>query len=469
MNAHRRLGLVAAALAAVLAGALLAAPAKSIDAPGLSKPPPSTIKTHTLRFGPVSLGGYEVKFNTDHPQTPGIDGSLIAMDARVVDRDGNPIPPQRVMLHHLLFTNEGRFEGDRHDGVCGDIPRERFYGKGEEGQKLDLPTGYGYPLRAGDRWRLNWMLMNHRLEREQAYIEYTMTIDTDPGRIPVRPLWFDVAGCRNGALYNVPGGGRPDSTHSKSTTWTAPESGLLVAGGAHLHGGATNTVVSEPSCEDRSLFQSKPLYGMPDHPYYKVFPVLHEPGPAASGWFRSEKGIPVAAGEKLRISSQYDDSRPHMAVMGIMHIYMAPGGSAERCQPLPDDIRYSGIDGPGRWSPPRIRVPLWRLDRRGRPRRVERLGGRRYRSRGDATVDVSNFAFSKPTLSVPLGASVLWRFHDRVRHTVTLANGPLGLGSLFLRRGQTFKQRFTRPGVHRLFCSLHPVTMREIVRVRRRR
>jgi hypothetical protein len=467
MNARRRLGFVAAVAGAAL---LPTPPASEAQLLPNQTSGESTIKRQTFRFGPINLGSYQVRFKTDFPQAPGVDGSLVAMNARVVDRDGNPIPPQRVMLHHVLFLNQGRFEGDRHDGVCGDIPRERFYGKGEEGQVLHLPKGYGYPLRAGDKWRMNWMLMNHRLEREEAYIEYTTIVDTASGLTPVRPLWFDVVGCRNGSLYDVEGRGGRDSTHSKSMTWTAPENGRFVAGGAHLHGGATNMIVNEPDCDSRWLFDSKTLYGNRDHPYYQVRPVLHEPGPISSGWFESEKGIPIAKGERLRITSKYDDRRPHMAVMGIMHVYMALGGaSSAKCQPLPDDIRYSGVDAPGRRSPPTIRVPLTQIVRRGQPRTVERLPGRLFRLGGDTTVDVRKFRFSKTNLSIPAGASILWRFRDRTRHAVTLANGPLGFGSNFFRRGQRYEQRFTRPGVHQIYCQIHPVSMHEIVKVRKRR
>ena len=32
---------------------------------------------------------------------------------------------------------------------------------------------------------------------------------------------------------------------------------------------------------------SRPLYGLPEHPYYNVLPVLHEPGPIATSWITS--------------------------------------------------------------------------------------------------------------------------------------------------------------------------------------
>jgi plastocyanin len=48
---------------------------------------------------------------------------------------------------------------------------------------------------------------------------------------------------------------------------------------------------------------------------------------------------------------------------------------------------------------------------------------------------------------------------------VTLASGPVGFASPSMQRG-SFSYRFTRPGTYRLFCSLHPARMTEIVTVR---
>ncbi len=134
------------------------------------------------------------------------------MSATVVDAQGKEIPVARVMLHHVLFSNEGASPGDRTDGTCPDIPRERFFGRGEEGRALDLPPGYGYPIASGDRWRMNWMLMNHTKTVERAWIQYTITVDDRPDLQPVSPFWLDVARCRGGSIFSVPGGGEPGST-----------------------------------------------------------------------------------------------------------------------------------------------------------------------------------------------------------------------------------------------------------------
>lgn len=55
---------------------------------------------------------------------------------------------------------------------------------------------------------------------------------------------------------------------------------------------------------------------------------------------------------------------------------------------------------------------------------------------------------------------------QRSLHNVTLANGPLGFASLNLGAGAGFTQRLKRRGTYRLFCSLHPVQMQQVVKVR---
>jgi plastocyanin len=63
------------------------------------------------------------------------------------------------------------------------------------------------------------------------------------------------------------------------------------------------------------------------------------------------------------------------------------------------------------------------------------------------------------------GATFTWRFHGSVEHDVTLATGPAGFASPSMHSG-TFTYRFTRRGTYRLFCSLHPARMTQLVIVR---
>jgi plastocyanin len=424
-------------------------------------------RTFKLRFGPVSLDGYQVKQNSDQVRTPRVNGYITGMRAHVVDRKGREIPIRRLMLHHVLFTNRGARDGDRHDGTCPGLNRERFYGTGEEHQVLDLPSGFGVPIRKRDRWWAAWMLMNHRPQRDVGYIQYDVTVETARKLTPVKAYWLDVTGCRGDVYYNVAGGRGPGSTASKTITWRPPFDGRLVAGGAHLHGGTKSMKMFQTRCADRRIVDSKPWYGTPDDPVYHVLPVLHEPGPINTSWFKTRTGIPVVKGERIRVSGDYDGQRPHVKVMAVMHVYMARSGNVSRaCHPLPSDMTNANLDVPGRGTAPVVTVPLTRIGPNGRAQTINGLPGPTKVLYGGTNVLVHNYAFSKPKLSIPVGASIKWRFPDPISHDVTLANGPLGFASLFSRAGRTYTYRFRQPGTYKLFCSLHPVVMHEVVKVR---
>ncbi|MEA2465934.1 MAG: hypothetical protein QOJ57_60, partial [Thermoleophilaceae bacterium] len=402
---------------------------------GSAAPASAAERTYKLRFGPVALNGYQVRQNSDRVRTPNVTGYITHMRVHVVDRRGRDIPIRRVMLHHVLFTNRGRFDGDRHDGTCPGIPRERFMGTGEEHQVLDLPPGYGIPIRKRDRWMAAWMLMNHRQQRDVGYIRYDVTVETERELTPVKAYWLDVTDCRGPVYYNVPGGGAPGSTHHKTVTWRPPFDGRLVAGGAHLHGGTKSMKMFQTRCENRRIVESKPLYGMPDDPVYNVLPVLHEPGPINTSWFETSKGIPVVKGERIKVSGDYDGELPHVKVMAVMHVYMAREDEdvSHSCAPMPDDLTNENLEVPGREDAPVITVPLTGIGPNGKAQTIEEPPGKTKVLPGNANVLVHNFSYSQPKLSIPQGASITWKFPDTTSHDVTLANGPYGFSSPFSR------------------------------------
>jgi plastocyanin len=299
-----------------------------------------------------------------------------------------------------------------------------------------------------------------------GYIQYDVTVETGHKMTPVKAYWLDVTGCRGDVYYNVKGGGSPGSTSSKTITWRPPFDGKLVAGGAHLHGGTKSMKMFQKRCDGRSIVDSKPLYGMPDNAVYKVLPVLHEPGPINTSWFETPSGIPVVKGEPIKVSGDYDGELPHVKVMAVMHVYMAKARVSHDCGPLPADLKNETIGVPGRDEAPVVTVPLTGLGPDGRAHTIDGPAGPTKVLKGSTKVLVHNFHFSVPKLSIPLGAKITWRFPDTTSHDVTLANGPLGFSSLFSRAGRTYTQRFSRPGKYRLFCSLHPVVMHEVVDVR---
>ena len=70
------------------------------------------------------------------------------------------------------------------------------------------------------------------------------------------------------------------------------------------------------------------------------------------------------------------------------------------------------------------------------------------------TISIDNFAFSKASITVPVGTKVTWVNHDDMLHTVadegkTFKSDPLD-------SGESFSHVFDKPGTYKYFCSLHP-------------
>lgn len=425
-------------------------------------------RTLTFRYGPIDVGGYQTSKASDQVTTPRLDGSIVAMDAQLVDRAGSAIPQSKVMLHHLVFINHGRPGQRRRDGTCRRAP-ERFYGTSEELRPMTLPGGYGYRVAAQDRWSASWMIMNHTQQPRRAWISYRVTLDTSEAIWPVKPYWISIVACGADPQYTVPGGGPVGSTSTRRVRWRIPASGRIVAVGGHLHGGARALALAQPRCGNRTLVTSKPTYGLSNDPIYKVRPLLHEPAPLNISWWQSATGIPVRAGERLSLASHYDGHRPHMRVMGIGHVYLARDERASAsCDALPADAQELGAEFAGRPAPPPVDFTLARMGADGRARAVRAPPGRVIRAKRSLSVKVKNFAFHPANASIPVGSHVRWQFADRAQHDATLVDGPRGFATPWTRSG-SYTRRFATPGTYRLQCSLHPAVMSQLLRVRPRR
>jgi plastocyanin len=313
------------------------------------------------------------------------------------------------------------------------------------------------------------MLMNHRHVRERVFLRYRVTVERGRRLAPVTPHWVTTS-CNRDRIYDVSGGGAPGSEHHRTRMWTVPRDGRIVAAAAHAHGGVRTYTVDQPRCGGRWLLRSDARYGGPDDPIYRVSPVLHEPSPRNMSWALSSTGWEVRRGERLRMTSVYDGERLHTRVMGIAHVYLAgPGARGAACAPLPADAHQVVEDfpgAPGRNEPPRVTVQLSRREAgqpavpADGPAEAERVLG------GDATFSVRGMRFGPGRVSVPQGAVLRWRFGDPFQHDVTVTDGPAGFSSPYATRGERFATRLTVPGEYRIYCSLHPVQMSQVVRVR---
>jgi plastocyanin len=450
----------AAAIVALLAAA---APAMAVS------------KTETFRY-PVTVKGYQVRQEMSLADHPNVDGYITGMNVDIVDADGTPIPINRLMLHHIVFSKLGPnpqcksftgFDASQHiPGVA-----RSFFALGEEHNQLELPPGYGLPMKASDKWVNTWMLMNHRKTIDHGFIQWKVTYTTDPTTKPVDPFWLDVKNCNADPIFNVPGGAKAGSTYSKSYQFNMPESGHIVAAGGHVHGGAKNLQISQPSCSNRTIMTFHPAWGMPSHPFYHVRPILHEPGPIAVSAYLSSQGFPVAKGEPIRLTANYDNQRTHTRVMGISIIYVAPSKTpVDGCGPLPADAQQYTTPLPHRTVAPKFTVPIVGIGADGKAHDISRPPGATSTLKSGAKVGVRNYFFSKPNIVVKKGARLTWDINgngppQNELHNVTLASGPQGFGSPNHSTGK-FTYKFKRRGKYRIFCALHPVAMTEVVTVR---
>ena len=349
---------------------LLAAATAALALPTLAH---AAERTLTFTTPAISVEGYGVAQQPMPAESPKVDGYVVGMEAEVVDAQGRVQGRDKVMLHHIVFAKVGV-----PDYTCGGAA-ERFFAEGEERLALSLPRGYGYANKATDRWGLLYMLMNHKPQRLNGFIRYTVRYVTGERLTPVKPIWLDVRNCTGpDPVFDVPGGGRTFSTFTKSAGFTMPQSGRLVSGGGHLHGGGIRVELRNATCGAK-LFESRPTWGGP-----KPKPLLHEPGPTKMSSFRSTAGIPVARGDRLRINAVYDNSAPHTRAMGIMLLFLAPG-AVSGCGATPAlDVDLGRPSAPPAFSMPLPRAPQGKVSRatstvRGRLQVRRRTGRARAR------------------------------------------------------------------------------------------
>jgi plastocyanin len=71
-----------------------------------------------------------------------------------------------------------------------------------------------------------------------------------------------------------------------------------------------------------------------------------------------------------------------------------------------------------------------------------------------AIVPIKNFAFMPMSTTIAAGGSVTWKNMDGEIHTVVSTDGLFRSGGLDEDDSFTFK--FTKPGVYKYICSVHP-------------
>ena len=407
-------------------------------AAGLASPALAHAEERTLTFTTpaISVEGYGVAQQPMPAESPKVDGYVVGMEAEVVDAQGRVQGRDKVMLHHIVFAKVGV-----PDYTCGGAA-ERFFAEGEERLALSLPRGYGYANKATDRWGLLYMLMNHKPQRLNGFIRYTVRYVTGERLTPVKPIWLDVRNCSGpDPVFDVPGrradvldlhevGGLHDAAErpDRLWRWSSPRRRHPGRAARTRPAARSSSRHARPgAARSRSRFCTSPAR-------------RRCPRSARS------TGIPVAKGDRLRINAVYDNSAPHTRAMGIMLLFLAPG-AVEGCGATPAlDVDLGRPAAPPAFSMPLPRAPKGKV------------------SRATSTV-VGEFQYGAERVVLKRGTTFTWRFMGSLQHDVTVVGGPVGFSAPWTQSG-IFTHRFTKAGTYRLFCSLHPSKMVQQITVR---
>jgi plastocyanin len=288
-------------------------------------------KRLTYRIGPFDVipGQNSIDYSPIL-QRPQEDGYITRIRPDLTYLDGSVPRVDVIHLHHGVWINTSRHSNSPF-GV------ELFFAAGEEKTIMQLPKGYGYPLKRTDGLLLNHMIHNLTPVPTKVYMVYQVDFAPKGSRAargirPVRPIWMDVEKGKQYPVFNVrKGSGRngtftyPDDAKNpygggpSQNQWVVDRPGVLVATAGHLHPGGLHTDLKlRRRGKTVPLFRSKAKY--------------FEPAGAVS-WdvamtgTRKDWRVKVRKGDVLSVSATYDSKRASWwESMGIMVTYMANGG-----------------------------------------------------------------------------------------------------------------------------------------------
>jgi hypothetical protein len=292
---------------------------------------PGGAKRITYRIGPFDvIPGQNSIGLRPILERPQVDGYVTRIKPNLTYLDGSVPRVDIIHLHHAVWVNKSQSDN-------AGFGFELFFAAGEEKTTLQLPRGYGYPLRRTDGLVLNHMIHNLTPTPTQVYMTYT--IDFAPkgsaaarGIRPVHPVWMDVERGKIYPVFNVrKGSGRkgrftyPDDATNpygggpKRNRWVVNRPGVLVGTAGHLHpGGLYTDLKLRRGGRSTRLFRSKAKYFEP------AGAVSWDVAMTATG--RNWK-VKVRKGDVLSVSATYDSRRASWwESMGIMVTYMADGG-----------------------------------------------------------------------------------------------------------------------------------------------
>jgi len=82
-------------------------------------------------------------------------------------------------------------------------------------------------------------------------------------------------------------------------------------------------------------------------------------------------------------------------------------------------------------------------------------------SASPAEVKIDNFSFGPQTITVPVGATVVWTNRDDIPHTSVSTDGVFK--SKVMDTDEKFSYTFTKAGTYPYYCTIHPKMTGQVV------
>jgi plastocyanin len=82
-------------------------------------------------------------------------------------------------------------------------------------------------------------------------------------------------------------------------------------------------------------------------------------------------------------------------------------------------------------------------------------------SAANTAVNIDNFVFGPQTITVPVGATVIWTNKDDIPHTAVSTDGVFK--SKVMDTDEKFSYTFTKAGTYSYYCSIHPKMTGKVV------
>ena len=290
----------------------------------------------TVLWGPIDLAamgdpGWQEMYDGPVPRPAGAFG-LKSITFDIVDEHGTSLPKHDVHMHHFVIGTAFQQDPACPERTALDIEVKPLVGTGSERTPIAFPDPYAVLVGEEDIWGATSHLMNMTDTPKTIYVKYTVGVQrgaTAENTRNLTPYWADWDGCLSGHTMDLPGGGDPGSLVTHSSDWTMPADGIVVGVGGHIHDGGIDMLVHH---EDGSLICRSPgvyVEGMGGHGGHGVRSMGPGPGMVLDSVTPCLIHDSVAAGERLRVSGNYDGEHAWDAVMGMAVLFVWFGAQGD--------------------------------------------------------------------------------------------------------------------------------------------